>query len=642
MSATVSQLGARALRKLGVALVAAANQPLPGPTFTALDVVSRVLRDMGILTSDADRPASLGTVGQVELGARVCRAVAINPIAGTVSTDTTDLSTIAIRALRASGTNPISGIALPIGIVTPDEIARRALRSLGVNPVDTTGAVSGLSYTQAQVGTMMLLKLAIIAADETPASFDQAYAESKVVAVHDELVGLNMVSWGLSAVPASVVEYYVILAALQAAPGYGKSVASLGTGSVSKSASSEVVESSKQAIFQQALSGTFGQQRAVARVGSVQDEIASAGLADWVVNTIPTYAADIYVSMVAALLAMEHGRPADPKAHDDGIGQLRRIVLSGPRGAALANDRAQTVHSNLVAKGLADWAGIAIPVGVADAYVLMVMQELGPVYGRPMDMPAMLAAEDDVRRVVLSGPRGQALAETKVQATQDALNALGLVTWAVSAVPMSYADDYVAMATTLFLPVVRGPRVPGEIQADAAVWSGAVDRIRAGEMVRGAPDRALAKIRAVHDELNDSNLVSWSISAIPGSMVDAYASMAVGMMREEAGKAPDVGIMQAGMERVRALVMGGVAGQALAEQKVRAVHSRLDAMGRARWSLYDLPQEIEQPYVDMAAFWLAPEFGIKADPSWWALADMDITRIISLPSRNQPVQADYF
>jgi hypothetical protein len=88
--------------------------------------------------------------------------------------------------------------------------------------------------------------------------------------------------------------------------------------------------------------------------------------------------------------------------------------------------------------------------------------------------------------------------------------------------------------------------------------------------------------------------------------------------------------------------MGGPAGQALAEQKIRAVQYSLEARGRARWTLFDIPSWAEEPLVLMAATLLAPECGVKADPNWYAAAEMDLMRIVSLPSERQPVRATYF
>jgi hypothetical protein len=60
VAATVAQLGARALRKLGVAIVANASRPAAGATVTAATVAARVLLELGVPVPEGDRPAAPG------------------------------------------------------------------------------------------------------------------------------------------------------------------------------------------------------------------------------------------------------------------------------------------------------------------------------------------------------------------------------------------------------------------------------------------------------------------------------------------------------------------------------------------------------------------------------------------------------
>lgn len=418
--ATIAQLGARTLRKLGVSVVAYSDQPAAAATTTAAAVVSEVLRNQGIYVADNDRPSELPTVNVADLGARTARAV-------------------------------------------------------GINPLDLTATASGQTFTRTVIGNKVLLKLAVMASDEPPLTTDFNLAYDKVTATHDSLVALDFVSWGPDAVPGSVVEYYVMIAANMTAAEFGKP------------ASLEVIEQARNAI----------------------------------------------------------------------------------------------------------------------------------------------------RAMALSGLRGQLLAEEKIKSVHDALNVQGLIYWPITTVPAAYAEDYVALAAALLAPVMgKAPDKDASVAAEA--------HIRRAGMVRGASDRALRNVQAVHAELQGNGLVSWTLDAIPGSMVDAYATAATLMMADETGKPFDPAAYSAQMARVRMLAMGGPAGQTLAEQKVRAVHASQDARGRTRWTLFDIPDYIEEPYVFMAATLLAPEVGMKADPAWWVQAEIDLTRIISLPTNYAPVRAVYF
>ena len=529
MSATVPQLGARALRELGVIVALDAERYSPGPPLTALDVAQRALRENGIVVLPDDRPDAQAPV---------------------------PVSEIAATALRAEGVNPAASILLPSGVASPDEIASRALRGLSVNPAVSGAVLTGFAADRTAIGTKALLKLAVIASDETPTATDQAAAEAHVLSVHDLLASMEYVSWAVDAVPGQAVEHYVILAAQLMAPEFGR------TGNL------DAYNASMEALRVLSLSGPAAQSRAVVRVASVHDELVGAGIADWTLDNIPP--------------------------------------------------------------------------GVADGYVSLVMQALAPTYGRPVDGNAYEAAVSKVRRLTLSGPRGQILAEARVRRVHDMLNAQGLAAWTFDAIPAAFADDYALMVGILLAPVMRGPQSPQDRQADAATWDAALERIRKALNVRDAQDRAILRVRQVHDEIAGLGLADWPVNAIPAAFADAYVTTVAAMLAEDTGKPLDPQVLGFGIERIRRLVIAGPEGQRLAEQKVRAVHASLDARGRVQWSLYDLPDYAEQPYVMMAAALLANAVGMKADPSWTVLAERDLMRIVSVPALRQPAPAVYF
>jgi hypothetical protein len=428
VTATVAQLGARALRKLGIAIVADASRPAEGAVVAAADVAARVLLELGIPVPEANRTASAGTITQAEIASRALRAVNIDPA--------------------------------PL----------------------TEGIASGLTYDSPTIATSALLKLGVIASDEVPSPTDQAEALSRVTGVHDLLVGLDYVTWPMSSIPANVAEFYIIMAA------------------------------------------------------------------------------------------------------------------------------------NLLA----------------------------PQFGKPAAMDAFNAAQAGIRMQALSGTFGQTLALAKVQEVHETLNDSGLLSFPITAIPLGQAESYVRMTAVLLAPVMGYQQDAQSRQVERAAWDAAIVDVRRQAVIAGAQARALAKVQAVQAELNDLGLVTWTADAIPASLADAMASMAAMQMGPEFGKEFDPKMYAFNQDRVRRVSMGGPAGQALAEQKVRAVHYSLDARGRTRWTLYDLPEWAEEPYVLMAATLLAPECGAKADPTWYAAADMDLMRIVSLPSEREPVRAVYF
>ena len=429
MTATPAQLGARALRKLGIAIVADAQRPGAGPVSTVLDVAGRVMRELGVPVSDASR----------------------------------------------------SAVAPPVGKA---EIASRALRMVGIDPAVMAGGSfnSGAVFGFAVVAREALLKLSVIGSDETPTPADLQTAVDRVINVHNQLVELDYVTWTLDAIPSAYVEHYVT----------------------------------------------------------------------------------------------------------------------------------------------------------------MVCNLLGPQFGRAITAETFTAAQEMIRRIALAGARGQAFAEAKVVSVHDGLNVAGVVSWTVDQVPAAHAEDYAAMTATLLGPLFDRLQDAASRGVDASEWAAAEARIRKASVIRGSFERAQDRVRAIQSELNALGLVSWDANSIPAAAADAMASMAAMQLGPEFGRPMD-GKEYAALEaRIRRISMGGKAGQALAEQKVRAVQASLEARGHARWSLYDIPTYAEEPIVFMAAAWLGPECGVPADPMWWQMGEHMLMQAIEVPTLYRPVMATYF
>lgn len=425
MTATVTQLGARALRKLGIAIVADASRPAADAAVTAATVAARVLLELGIPVPEASRPT-------------------------------------------------------PLAIVTPADLAARALRAVGINPAPIgVGTATGTTYTSAQLATQVLIKLAVIASTETPISQDQAEALARVTATHDILAGADYVTWTVDTVPSDVSEFYIVMASQLTAPQFGKP------------ASMEAFNAAQAMVRMQALTGTYGQSLAVAKVSEV--------------------------------------------------------------------------HDRLNAQGLVSWAVTAVPMGQAEAYVQMTAALLAPVFGTPQDAASTRTASD---------------------------------------------------------------------AAEASV--------RRASVVAGAQARAADKVQAVQNEINALGLITWTSGAIPAAAVDPMAAMAVLQMGPEFGREFDPKMWEFNVNRIRQVSMGGPAGQALAEAKIKAVQWSLEARGRARWTLFDIPRFAEEAIVMMAATLLGPECGVKVDPNWTPMAEAELMRIVSLPSNLEPVRAVYF
>lgn len=426
--ANVTLLGARVLRKLGIAIIADADRPGDLASASAAVVAAQVLLQLGVPVAEGDRPAAAGVIAQAE-------------------------------------------------------IASRAMRSIGIDPQSVdTGTATGIVYTAAALATSALVKLSVIAPDETPSTLDLAEAVARVSDVHDMLTGLDYVVWGVNAVPAGVAEWYIVMAS----------------------------------------------------------------------------------------------------------------------------------------------------------------NALAPQFGKPANLEAFQTAQDMVRKQGLSSDFGQSLAVAKVVEVHEFLNAAGLVSWSVDAVPLSQGPAYVQLVALLLAPVMGVQQDPQSRALDRAAWDGAVADVRKASVVAGALSRAIGYVNNAQNELSDLGLAGWDPDNIPPSMVDPLAALASLQMAPEFGKDADPKDYAFALDRVRKVAMGGAAGQALAVQKVQTVHYGLEARGHTRWSIYDIPTYAEEDYVLLAAGLLAPEFQMKADPAWASMAEMDLLRITALPTLHQPVRGVYF
>ena len=183
--------------------------------------------------------------------------------------------------------------------VSAATLGERALRRLGVAvvPVADRPALATV-IPAATVATNALLALAVIAADETPSSLDQALALAKVTAIHDSLVSQGFVSWSLAAIPQAASEEYMQLTALHLAGSFGKS---------GDPAQQPVIEARirKVAVIMGAPA------EATAAVLSVHQDFAARGKVRWSIFDIPAAVEDVYTYLAAYQLAPLYGQKSN-------------------------------------------------------------------------------------------------------------------------------------------------------------------------------------------------------------------------------------------------------------------------------------------------------------------------------------------
>lgn len=203
---------------------------------------------------------------------------------------------------------------------TTAALGERALRRLGVAvvPVADRPALAA-PIAVATLATSALVWLAVISADETPGTLDQALAVSKVLAVHDALIAQGFVSWPNSAIPQAVSEDYVMLAVLHLASSFGKA------GDPSQQA---VLE----ARIRRVATIIAAPALATEAVMAVHSDLAARGKVRWTVFDIPSAAEAPYVWLAANRLAPAFELKANPNDDAEATRSLVQMIALGSSG----------------------------------------------------------------------------------------------------------------------------------------------------------------------------------------------------------------------------------------------------------------------------------------------------------------------
>lgn len=81
---------------------------------------------------------------------------------------------------------------------------------------------------------------------------------------------------------------------------------------------------------------------------------------------------------------------------------------------------------------------------------------------------------------------------------------------------------------------------------------------------------------------------------------------------------------------------------AKAEEKIKAAHALVKGEGLLRWTLADIPDYAEEPYVLIAAWFAADDFNSPKDPEWVALGVRLIQRGVHQEIANDDYTAEHF
>jgi hypothetical protein len=302
---------------------------------------------------------------------------------------------------------------------------------------------------------------------------------------------------------------------------------------------------------------------------------------------------------------------------------------------ALAVDKVASVHGALVDQGIALWDVSAIPRAFAEEYTKLTAAMSASSFGKTVDPAIVALLEGRVRTGAQVLNADPAFMLDMVLRVHDGLAAQGIASWASTAIPHAFAEEYTKL-TAGYAAAAFGKAIDPQV---VALLEG---RVRAGATVLNADmPFMLGKVASVHASLDAQGVVWWDGTAVPRAFVEEYTKLTAAYAAASLGQKTDPAMIPLLEARVRkgAMVLSA---DDNAQQAVQAVHDDLVMRGITRWTVFDVPDAVGPQYAVLAADRLAPLFGMDTDAKDTALAMVAIYRYIALPSSGEVVSAAYF
>jgi hypothetical protein len=228
----------------------------------------------------------------------------------------------------------------------------------------------------------------------------------------------------------------------------------------------------------------------------------------------------------------------------------------------------------------------------------------------------------------------QAYALARVNAVQDSLVDQAIASWAVTAIPQAVSEEYTLLTALHCAPAFGKQGDPTQLPALEA-------RVRRVALVLESQAVAEARVHAVHDAMVAQGFVSWPDTLIPQAVSEEYVRLTANALAPMFGatwEPAEIAPLEARVRKYSMLLF------ALddAQDAVIAVQRRLEAAGRVRWTLQDIPPAAEDPYVMLAADMLAPDYDRPPIQGDREAAERALMVLIALPSSGERIQAEYF
>ena len=121
------------------------------------------------------------------------------------------------------------------------------------------------------------------------------------------------------------------------------------------------------------------QALALDKVASVHAALDAMALVWWDGTAVPRAFVEEYTKLTAAQAASSFGKAIDPAVVTMLEGRVRRGAM-GIAATDIATEAVMAIHNDLVAKGIARWSSLDIPVMAAMPYEMLAAYELAPKF----------------------------------------------------------------------------------------------------------------------------------------------------------------------------------------------------------------------------------------------------------------------
>ena len=227
-----------------------------------------------------------------------------------------------------------------------------------------------------------------------------------------------------------------------------------------------------------------------------------------------------------------------------------------------------------------------------------------------------------------------ALARAAVDAVHSSLVAQGSVDWTSAQITAAVSEEYAGL-TAAHLASSFGKA------SDPALVPMLEGRIETVSKVMRAQSLAGGKVTQVQASLVSQAMVTWDNNGIPTAVAEEYTRLVAMALAPSFGQKIDPAALPILEARVRRMAQILAAPES-AEDAVMAVHNDFVARGLARWSVFDLPDQVSDAYVMLAANKLAPLFDQKSNPRDDLLANQALLRYAALPTSGETMRVAYF